>query len=61
MGFAAYIICSFGNWSVTGNIVQKVLLLGAGIVAGLGVYFVCSYWMRNEEMVFLLEMVRRKI
>ncbi len=61
MGFAAYIVCSFGNWTVTGNIVQKVLLLGAGIVVGLGVYFFCSYWMKNEEMIFLLKMVRRKI
>jgi putative peptidoglycan lipid II flippase len=61
MGFAAYIICSLGNWTVTGNIAEKVLLLGAGIVVGLGVYFVCSYLMKNEEMVFLLKMVRRKI
>jgi len=61
MGFAAYIICSFGNWTVTGNTVQKVLLLGAGIGVGLGVYFVCSYWMRNEEMLFLLKILRRRI
>jgi putative peptidoglycan lipid II flippase len=61
MGFAAYIFCSFGNWTVTGNIVQKVLLLGAGIMVGLGVYFVCSYWMRNEEMLFLLKMLRGRI
>jgi putative peptidoglycan lipid II flippase len=61
MGFGAYIICSFGNWTVTGNILQKVLLLGAGIGVGLGVYFVCSYWMRNEEMLFLLKMLRRRI
>jgi len=61
MGFAAYAICSFGNWTVTGNIVAKVLLLGAGIVVGLGIYFVCSYWVKNEEMVFLLKMLRRKI
>jgi putative peptidoglycan lipid II flippase len=61
MGFAAYTICSFGNWTVTGNVVEKVLLLGTGIVVGLGVYFVCSYWMKNEEMVSLLKMARRKI
>jgi peptidoglycan biosynthesis protein MviN/MurJ (putative lipid II flippase) len=61
MGFVAYIICSFGNWTVTGNIVEKVCLLGAGIVVGLGVYFFCSHWMKNEEMIFLLKMLRRKI
>jgi putative peptidoglycan lipid II flippase len=61
MGFAAYLICSFGNWTASGNVVVKVLLLGVGILVGLGVYFISSYWMKNEEMIFLLKMVRRKI
>jgi putative peptidoglycan lipid II flippase len=60
MGFAAYFICSLGNWSATGNVVQKVLLLGIGVVVGIGLYLVCSYLMKNEEMLFLLKMVRRK-
>jgi putative peptidoglycan lipid II flippase len=60
MGFAAYIICSFGNWTVTGNIVGKVLLLGAGIVVGIGIYLGCSYLIKNQEMIFLLEMLRRR-
>jgi putative peptidoglycan lipid II flippase len=58
MGFAAYFICSFGNWSNTGNEIEKVLLLGTGMVVGLGVYLACSYWMKNEEMRFLLKMLR---
>jgi len=60
MGFAAYFICSLGNWSTTGNTVEKIVLLGLGIVIGIGIYLVCSYWMKNEEMLFLLRMVRRK-
>jgi putative peptidoglycan lipid II flippase len=60
MGFAAYFICSLRNWSATGNVVQKVLLLGIGVVVGIGLYLVCSYLMKNEEMLFLLKMVRRK-
>ena len=60
MGFAAYFICSLGNWSATGNVVEKVLLLGIGVVVGIGLYLVCSYLMKNEEMLFLLKMVRRK-
>jgi putative peptidoglycan lipid II flippase len=59
MGFAAYFICSLGNWSATGNVVQKVLLLGIGVVVGIGLYLVCSYLMKNEEMFFLLKMVRK--
>jgi putative peptidoglycan lipid II flippase len=60
MGLAAYLICSIGNWSATGNLGEKVLLLFVGIVVGLGVYLGCSYWVKNEEMLFLLKMVKRK-
>ena len=60
MGLAAYLVCSIGNWSTTGNLGEKVLLLIAGIVIGLGVYLGCSYWVKNEEMLFLLRMIRKK-
>jgi hypothetical protein len=60
MGFAAYLICSLGNWTTTGNVIEKVLLLGTGIVVGLGVYLICSYLMKNEEMLFLLKMLRKR-
>ncbi|NWF92986.1 MAG: murein biosynthesis integral membrane protein MurJ [Syntrophaceae bacterium] len=60
MGLLAYLICSFGDWSTTGNIFQKVLLLSGGISLGLGAYLLCSYWMKNEEMLFLLKMVKKR-
>jgi len=60
MGLTAYLICSLGNWSTTGNLGEKVFLLSIGIVIGLGIYLACSYWTKNEEMLFLLKMVRRK-
>jgi len=60
MGVAAYLICSIGSWSTTGNAGEKVLLLLTGIVVGLGIYLVCSYWTKNEEMLFLLKMVRKR-
>ncbi len=60
MGLVGYLICSLGDWSVTGNVGVKVLLLGSGIAAGLGVYLGCSYWSRNEEMLFLLSMIKKK-
>jgi putative peptidoglycan lipid II flippase len=61
MGVAAYLICSMGNWTVSGNVIEKVLLLGIGILVGLGIYLACSYWAKNEEMLFLLEIVKRKM
>jgi putative peptidoglycan lipid II flippase len=60
MGLVAYLICSLGNWTTRGNVIEKALLLGTGIVVGLGVYFVCSYLMKNEEMIFLIKIVKRK-
>ena len=61
MGLAAYLICSVGDWTVSGNTIEKIFLLGAGIIAGLGIYLACSYWIKNEEMLFLLNIVRRKM
>ena len=60
MGLIAYLICSLRNWSTTGNEGEKVLLLGIGIVVGFGSYLLFSYWMKNEEMFFLLKMIARR-
>jgi putative peptidoglycan lipid II flippase len=60
MGAAAYFICSGEDWTKAGHSIEKILLLGTGIGAGLGIYLICSYWMKNEELFFLLKMLRRK-
>jgi putative peptidoglycan lipid II flippase len=60
MGLVAYLICSLGDWSTTGHTVEKVLLLVIGILFGLGIYLVCSYCVKNEEMLFLLKMIWKK-
>ena len=60
MGLTAYLICSLGNWSTTGDTLEKALLLLTGIAVGLGVYLICSFWMKNEEIMFLMKMLRRK-
>jgi hypothetical protein len=46
---------------VSGNTIEKVILLGAGIIAGIGVYLASCYGMKNEEMLFLLSMVKGKM
>jgi hypothetical protein len=60
MGVAAYLICSLGDWTASGNAIEKVCLLGLGIVIGLGIYLACSYWAKNEEMLFLLRMMKHR-
>lgn len=61
MGLAAYLICSMGDWTASGKVIEKGFFLGAGIIAGLGIYLACSYWVKNEEMLFLLNIVKRKL
>jgi hypothetical protein len=60
MGLVAYAICSRGDWTTVGRGGEKVLLLSLGILSGVGAYLICSHMMRNEEMGFLLKMIRRK-
>jgi len=60
MGLTAYLICSLGDWSTTGDTLEKALLLLTGIAVGLGVYLICSFWMKNEEIMFLMKMLRKK-
>lgn len=59
MGVLAYLICSLRDWNTIGDEGEKVLLLMIGILAGLMVYLLCSYWAKNKEMLFLLKMWRR--
>ena len=60
MGLTAYLICSLGDWSTTGNTLEKALLLLTGIAVGLIVYVIISYLARNEEMLSLVKMIQRR-
>jgi putative peptidoglycan lipid II flippase len=60
MGFVSYLICSLGDWSLSSQVLPKVVLLGCAIVVGLGIYVACCYLMRIQEFLFLVRMVRRR-
>jgi hypothetical protein len=60
MGLSAYLICSMGDWSGAGHTSEKIMILGMGMAVGIGVYLFGSYWMRNEELLFLLKMLRKR-
>ena len=60
MGLSAYAMCSLREWSTGGDTGEKMFVLGAGIGVGIAVYLVGSYWMKNEEMLFLAKMLRKK-
>jgi putative peptidoglycan lipid II flippase len=61
MGLAAFLIASLGDWSSSGNAGEKILLLGTSILVGFGIYLMTSFLVKNEEMLFLLKMVRRRM
>ncbi len=60
MGIVAYLICSTGSWDTKGYEGKKIILLLMGILGGLVVYLLCSYWAKNKEMLFLLRVIRKK-
>lgn len=60
MGITAYLICSVRGWTTSGDVLEKALVLLTAIIAGLGVYLLCSYLARNEEMMFLVKMLRKR-
>ena len=60
MGLVSYLICSLGEWSTSGHGIQKVFLLSVAIATGFGIYLGSSYGMKNEELIFLLKMLKRK-
>ena len=61
MGLCAYLICSMGDWSGAGHTAEKIMILGTGMIAGLGVYLISSYWMRNEECSSFENVKKKKL
>lgn len=59
MGLIAYGICSLEDWTVPGHFFQKVLLLAAGIGVGVMAYGMISFKIKNEEILFLIKMLKR--
>jgi putative peptidoglycan lipid II flippase len=59
-GFVAYWVVGMTSWMDSGNWGEKILFLGAAIVAGMFTYILISYLLRNSELSFLIEMLRGK-
>jgi putative peptidoglycan lipid II flippase len=59
-GWVAYWVVGMTSWTDPGNWGEKILFLGAAIVAGMFTYILISYLLKNGELSFLLRMVRGK-
>ncbi|MCK5553820.1 MAG: polysaccharide biosynthesis C-terminal domain-containing protein, partial [Deltaproteobacteria bacterium] len=59
-GWVAYWVVGRTSWMNPGNWGEKILFLGAAIVAGMFTYIVISYLLRNAELSFLIGLLRGK-
>ncbi|MCX8118983.1 MAG: murein biosynthesis integral membrane protein MurJ [Desulfobacterota bacterium] len=60
MGWVAYLICSLRGWNASGETVQKAILLSGAMVGGVGIYLLLAYLLKNEELSFLIEILRKR-
>jgi len=61
MGCVVYYICSLIDWSLNGQKLIKLCVLGGAIAIGLLIYAVASRLLRSDEAVALSDIIRKKI
>ncbi|HMK56848.1 MAG TPA: murein biosynthesis integral membrane protein MurJ [Dissulfurispiraceae bacterium] len=61
MGICGWSATRGDLWTMGGHTGQKAFLLMVAIVGCLGIYFIASYFLRIEEMAYLVKKVREKV
>ena len=61
MGIVCEWVARQGIWLLPGQWLQKSGLLGMGILAGMGIYFLIHYLMKSEELSFFWKTVKGRI
>jgi len=61
MGVACYFLAQGDLWMQAGRTVEKAWRVGGAIMAGVAVYAVMQYILKNEELVFVTGMVQSKL
>lgn len=60
MGFIGWLITSSSIWSKSGNDIEKAVYLFIGLSICIFVYLGTSYFLKNEEMGYIINKVRRQ-
>jgi putative peptidoglycan lipid II flippase len=60
MGFSGWVLLRGELWQVSGNTVEKAVYLTATIFLCLGIYTGCSYLLKNEELTYIIGVIKRK-
>jgi len=61
MGVACYYITSTGPWSEDGMLLEKILLVGAGVTGGVLVYILIQMLLRSDELTFIYRTYKDRI
>ena len=60
MGAAGWAVLHGGIWQKSGNSAEKTAYLTVTICLCACIYIACSYFLKNEEMGFVYETMKRK-
>ena len=60
MGIVAYSICMTRDWDVAGEIHGKLLTLTSGILVGVFIFTLSSYFLKSEELLSVISLVRNR-
>ncbi len=60
MGVSGWAVLHGEVWQMSGNSAEKAAYLTATICLCAGIYIACSYFLKNEEMGFVYETMKRK-
>jgi putative peptidoglycan lipid II flippase len=61
MAATVWYLCSFTDWSMSGQKMIKGLILAGAIFSGVAIYAVCVRLLRTEEAVEAITIIRRKL
>ena len=60
MGLIVFYACQLTDWSQSGHKMEKVLVLGASVAAGICAYALMSWLLQSQEALALSVSIRRK-
>jgi putative peptidoglycan lipid II flippase len=61
MGVVCYFMSRSDIWPLNGHTLRKAAIVGAAITAGLAVYCLILYFLKSEELSFIINTLRRKV
>ena len=61
MGVVVSLLCLRIRWDMVSDIKERILTLGASVVIGVGVFFLCTFLLRCQESFSFIEIIKNRI